>query len=92
VLMLIMMNLGTVSTGSINGCLGARLAGSCVLLGFGVRCKLRLQRVRTIPIKFIMKKCVLLIGEIALVAVWPILLVLLLPEQFVHGLRLHRVA
>jgi hypothetical protein len=42
--------------------------------------------------KFIMKKCVLLIGEIALVAVWPILLVLVLPEQFVHGLRLHRVA
>ena len=58
---------------------------------FGIWCKLRLQRIRTIPIKFIMKSCVLLIGEIVLVTVWPILLVLLLSEQLVHGLRLHSV-
>jgi hypothetical protein len=38
-----------------------------------------------------MKSCVLLIGEIVLVTVWPILLVLLLSEQLVHGLRLHSV-
>ena len=50
VLMLIMMSLGTVSAGSIHGCLGAWLSGSCVLLRFGVRRKLRLQRVGTIPI------------------------------------------
>ncbi len=92
VLMLIMMDLGTIAVGSIHGCLGAWLACSCVLLGFGVRCKLRLQRIRTIPIKINMKKFVLLIGEIVLVAVRPILLVLLLSEQLVHGLRLHCVS
>ena len=91
VLMLIMVNLRTVATGPNYGCLGAWLACHCVLLGLGVWGKLRLQRVRTISIEFIMKKCVLLIGEVGLDAVLPILLVLLLPMQLVHGLRLHCV-